>query len=324
MAARCRHPLQAVPNPGTALSFLRYAARAMAFISRLTAAQALQISLLAALLTIGLKTGAWWVTGSVGFLSDALESLVNLIAAGFALGMVLYAQQPPDSSHPYGHGKAEYFSAAFEGALILAAALAIAIAALDRWLHPQPLHGLGAGTLLSVVASLINLGAARILLIVGRARRSVALEADARHLLTDVWTTVGVVVGVTLAMLSGWWWLDPLVAILVALNILREAFHLMARAAHGLMDRALPAPEHDSLHDLLQALLPPGCHYADLRTRSSGQARFVDIKLRVPGHWTVRQAHDLSDTLELALKQHHYLLNTHIEPAEATHRKPRD
>lgn len=293
----------------------------MSAIARLSATQALYLSLLAALLTIALKTGAWWVTGSVGFLSDAMESLVNLAAAGFALSMVVYAQQPPDTGHPYGHGKAEYFSAAFEGTLILAAALAIGVAATQRWLHPQPLQSLGVGTALSVLASLINLAAAYVLLTVGRARRSVALEADARHLLTDVWTTAGVIVGVGLAMASGWLWIDPLVAILVAANILREGWSLLARAANGLMDRALAPSDILHVQTRLAALLPAECHTADLRTRRGGQTRFVDVKLRVPEHWTVQQAHALADQLENALHHDGYQLNTHIEPTGKGARK---
>lgn len=286
----------------------------MSMFHRLTAAQALLLSLLAALLTIGLKTAAWHATGSVGFLSDALESLVNLLAAAFALIMVLYARQPPDVGHPYGHGKAEYFSAAFEGALILAAALAIGVAAIERWLHPKELQALSLGVVLSILASLINLAVARILFIVGRNQRSVALEADARHLMTDVWTTAGVIVGVSLALLSGWLWLDPLVAILVALHILREGLGLLIKASRGLMDRALSNKEEAELRQRVEAILPPPCQYADLRTRRSGHNRFADLKLRVPGQWSITQAHLLADQLEKQLAREGYTVYTHLEP----------
>jgi len=283
-------------------------------LSRLTPAKALLISLLAAMTTIGFKLAAWRATGSVGFLSDALEALVNLIAAAFALTMVVYARTPPDQEHPYGHGKAEYFSAAFEGALIFAAALAIGIAATERLFNPQAPVSLGLGTFLAVVASLINLATAALLLHVGRAHRSVALEADARHLLTDVWTTAGVIVGVGLAGLTGLVWLDPLVAIAVALHILREGWRLLAMAAHGLMDRSLSPDEIATLRGALDALLPAGCAIATLRTRSGGHHRFADLELHVPGEWTVTRAHDLADTLELELRERGFFLNTHIEP----------
>ncbi len=281
---------------------------------KLTPTQALQLSLLAAVLTISLKAAAWWLTGSVGFLSDAVESLVNFAAAAFALTMVIYARQPPDECHPYGHGKAEYFSAAFEGALILAAATAIIIAAVERLLNPQPIHALGVGTVLSVIASAINLGTAAILLQTSRRHRSIALEADARHLLTDVWTTVGVVVGVALALLTGWLWLDPLVAVAVALNILREGWRMLTSAAGGLMDESLNASDVQQVEDLLHEFLPQGCHYVNLRTRRSGTDRFVDIELRVPGQWTVVEAHDVADHLEARMAARGYLLNTHVEP----------
>lgn len=286
----------------------------MSLLNRLTPAQALTLSLLAAIITIALKTWAWLTTGSVGFLSDALESLVNLLAAAFALAMVLYARQPPDTGHPYGHGKAEYFSAAFEGALILAAALAIGVAAIERWLHPQALQSLSLGVLLSVLASLINLAVSRVLFVVGRTQRSVALEADARHLMTDVWTTAGVIVGVSLALFSGWLWVDPLVALLVAVHILKEGLHLLIKSARGLMDRALTRVEEQELRQHVAALLPPDCNYADLRTRRGGHNRFADLKLRVPGHWTITEAHALADRIEKSLAEQGYTVYTHLEP----------
>ena len=279
--------------------------------------QALSLSIGAALATIALKSAAWWLTGSVGFLSDALESLVNIAGASFALLMVSLAQMPPDADHPFGHGKAEYFSAAFEGMLIFVAALAILAASVERLLNPQPLGALGWGTTLSVLASLINFAVARLLFQVGRAHRSVALEADARHLMADVWTTAAVVVGVGLAWFSGLYWLDPLVAIAVALNILREGWHLMRRSVDGLMDRALDDDEIARIEAVLASFRPRGCHFDNLRTRAAGAMRFALVDMRVPGHWSVEQAHDLADEVEEAVLRAGILLDTHVEPIDS-------
>lgn len=281
----------------------------------ITPRQALSLSIFAALATIGMKTGAWWLTGSVGYLSDALESIVNLAGATFALLMVSYASTPADREHPYGHGKAEYFSAAFEGVMIFLAALAIIAAAVERLIHPQPLGELGIGTGLSVGASLLNFLVAKVLFRVGRAHRSLALEADARHLMTDVWTTAGVVVGVGLASVSGWNWLDPLVAIAVALNILREGSHLMHRSVDGLMDRALDGSDIREIEKVLQSFEVQGCRFANLRTRAAGAMRFAHVDLRVPGDWSVARAHELADAVELAVRKHtDTALSTHVEP----------
>ena len=283
----------------------------------LTPHQALLLSILAALITIGMKAGAWWLTGSVGFLSDALESLVNLAGASFALLMVSVAHAPADPGHPYGHGKAEYFSAAFEGMLIFVAALVILATAVERLIHPQPLGALGLGTVLSVGASLVNLVVARILFEVGRAHRSLALEADARHLMTDVWTTVGVVAGVGLASLSGWNWLDPLVAGGVAVNILREGWGLMHRSVDGLMDRALDDAEIRRIEAVLQSCCTAGGRFVNLKTRVAGAMQFAHVDLRVPGDWTVAHAHALADAAEEAVgAQTGTRLTTHIEPIE--------
>jgi cation diffusion facilitator family transporter len=283
----------------------------------MTPRRALLLSVLAAIATIGLKAIAWWLTGSVGFLSDALESLVNLTAAVFALVMVSYARSPPDSDHPYGHSKAEYFSSGFEGVLIFAAALAIIFSAGDRLLHPQPLGELGLGTALSVAASLINFAVARVLFRVGREYRSLALEADARHLMTDVWTTAGVVVGVGLAGLFGWSWLDPLVAAAVALNIIREGWMLIHRSVDGLMDRALSDEDIAALQAVLTEFARDGVAFTQLRTRAAGAIHFADVHLRVPGAWSVKQAHDLADSVEEAVEQRTGTrLITHVEPVE--------
>ncbi|ATE60077.1 cation diffusion facilitator family transporter [Thauera sinica] len=283
--------------------------------STLTPRQALLLSLLAALTTIAMKTGAWWLTGSIGYLSDALESLVNLAGAGFALWMVSYAEQPADEEHQYGHGKAEYFSAAFEGGLIFVASLVILFTAGERLLNPRPIGDLGLGTTLSIAASLINFYVARLLLQVGRAHRSLALEADARHLMTDVWTTAGVVAGVGLASATGWIWLDPLVAGAVALNILREGWELMRRSVDGLMDRALADEDVAAIESILRTGLPQGCSHVNLKTRMAGTLRFAHVELRVPGNWTVTDAHALADALEHAVEQQTGTqLKTHIEP----------
>lgn len=285
----------------------------------ITPRQALLLSLCAAVTTMGMKSAAWWLTGSVGYLSDALESLVNLAGASFALVMVTYAKRPADPGHPFGHGKAEYFSAAFEGGMIFLAALAILVAAGERLLNPQPLERLGPGSALSVAASIVNLLVARILLSVGRIHRSLALEADARHLMTDVWTTVGVIIGVALAVLTGLYWLDPLVAAAVALNILRQGWQLLQRSADGLMDRALDDEVISRLHAVLAQFSADGCAFANLRTRAAGALQFAQVDLRVPADWSVRRAHDLADALEQAVAEYGINLTTHIEPvASAT------
>lgn len=282
----------------------------------ITPKQALLLSIAAALITIAMKTGAWWMTGSVGYLSDALESLVNLAGAGFALWMVSFAQQPPDRHHQYGHGKAEYFSAAFEGGLIFIASLAILGTAGERLLNPQPIGQLGFGTALSVGASLVNFLVARVLLEVGRAHRSLALEADARHLMTDVWTTAGVVLGVALAGFTGWNWLDPLVAGAVAINILREGWQLMHRSVDGLMDRAQSEEEIAAIEAVLDSFATDGCTWANLTTRVAGALRFAHVDVRVPGEWTVTHAHALADAIERRVGERTGTrLKTHVEPA---------
>ncbi len=267
----------------------------------ITPHQALWLSVGAALATIALKWGAWQMTGSVAFLSDALESLINLAGASFALLMVHYARQPPDAGHPFGHGKAEYFSSAFEGALIAAAAGGIFLAAGERLLHPQPLQSLGLGTALSVAASLINLVVARILLSVGRQHRSLAAEADGRHLMTDVWTTGGVIVGVGLAGATGWNWLDPAAAVFVAVNILREGWRLVTRSVSGLMDGAWPDEDIQRMRQTLASLEQAGVAFVNLRTRSAGAVRFAFVELHVPHDWSVERADGLALAAERAV-----------------------
>lgn len=283
----------------------------------LTPQQALLLSILAAASTIGLKAGAWWLTDSVGYLSDALESFVNLAGAVFALLMVWYSRIPADADHPFGHGKAEYFSAAFEGAMIFVASLAILAVAGERFMNPKPLAHLGIGTALSIAASVINFAVAQVLWKVGRAHRSIALEADARHLMTDVWTTAGVVVGVGVASFTGLHWIDPLVAAAVALNILREGWGLMHRSVGGLMDRAQDDDDVERIQAVLTGFESHGCRFANLKTRVSGPTRFAQVDLLVPGEWSVDRAHALADDIEQAVEDRtgsH--LTTHVEPIE--------
>jgi len=261
----------------------------------------LRASIAVAVLTIALKTLAWWITDSVGLLSDAMESLVNLASAVFALVMVTIARRPADADHPYGHHKAEYFSSGFEGLLIIVAALGIIWAAAQRILHPQPLDQLGWGLALSVLSSAINGALAWLMLQSGRRHRSIALEADARHLITDVWTSAGVVVGIGLVALSGWNWLDPAVAIGVALNILREGATLMWKSSQGLMDEAV---EPEVMEDIEKTLATFGHHtirFDHISTRRSGQRRFVDLHMHMPANWTLGRAAAVRGSVEQAL-----------------------
>jgi len=261
----------------------------------------LKLSVAVALATMALKFGAWWLTGSVGLLSDALESLVNLAGAAFALLMVTVAAAPPDRDHPYGHHKAEYFSSGFEGLLILAAALGIIWAAAERFIHPRPLQSLDIGLALSVLASVLNGALATAMLRAGRARRSVALEADARHLITDVWTSGGVVVALIAVALTGWVWLDPVIAIAVALNIVREAVRLLWGATDGLMDRALEPDVQRQIDDTLREFAHQSIRFDHVVTRRAGQRRFVDLHMHMPASWTLQRAAALRATVEQAL-----------------------
>ena len=261
----------------------------------------LKLSIAVALVTIALKTGAWWLTDSVSLLSDAMESLVNLAGAMFALTMVTLAQQPPDADHPYGHHKAEYFSGGFEGVLILVAALAIIWAAINRFLHPQPLDALGWGIALSVVSSAMNGALAFAMLRKARVFRSMALEADARHLYTDVWTSVGVIVGLVGVQLTGWLWLDPLLAIAVAINIVREGSRLIWAAADGLMDSALDPAERTQINATLAEFAHQTIRFDHLVTRKAGQRRFVDLHMHMPADWSLGRAAAVRGAVEQAL-----------------------
>ena len=276
------------------------------------------LSIITAIATILLKGIAWWMTGSVGLLSDALESVVNLAGAMMALAMISVAELPADDHHAYGHGKAEYFSAGFEGLLILFAAIGIGVTAIERMLHLHALEQVGVGLIVSVFASILNLITARILLSAGKKNRSLTLEADAHHLMTDVWTSVGVIGGVGAVALTGWLWLDPVLALLVATNIVWTGWKLLYRSTQGLMDVALPHEEHAQLVAILTRYQGGGIEYHALRTRESGARRFVELHVLVPGQWTVQQGHELVECLEgeirTALPRTTVL--THLEPIE--------
>jgi cation diffusion facilitator family transporter len=262
----------------------------------------LKLSIAVALATIALKTGAWWLTGSVGLLSDALESGVNLAGATFALAMVTIAARPPDEDHPFGHHKAEYFSSGFEGALIFVAALAIIWAAVGRLLVPQPLERLGLGLALSLLSALLNAALARSMLKAGREHRSVALEADARHLFTDVWTSGGVVLGLLAAAATGWLWLDPLIALAVAANVARVGYALVRRSADGLMDHAVDPAVQRQIDAVLAGFAQSRTlRFDHLSTRGAGQRLFVDLHLHLPPGWTLQRAAALRNSVEQAL-----------------------
>ncbi len=272
----------------------------------MTPQRMLWASVMVALVTIALKTGAWWLTDSVGLLSDAMESLVNLASAVFGLMMVTIAARPADDDHPYGHHKAEYFSSGFEGILILVAALGIIWVALGRLFDPQPIEQVGWGLALSVGSSALNGFLAWLMFRAARQHRSLALEADARHLVTDVWTSAGVVVGIALVSATGWLWLDAVVAIGVALNILKEGWSLVWRSSQGLMDEAL---EPEVLADV-QKVLAGFAHqrgeteiirFDHLNTRKAGQRRFVDVHMHMPASWTLGRAAALRASVEQAL-----------------------
>jgi cation diffusion facilitator family transporter len=261
----------------------------------------LRLSIAVAVVTITLKTLAWWITDSVGLLSDAMESFVNLASAVFALVMVIIARRPADAEHPYGHHKAEYFSSGFEGLLIIVASLGIVWAAVQRLLSPHPLDQLGWGLALSVLSSAFNGALAWAMLQSGRQHRSIALEADARHLITDVWTSAGVVVGIALVALSGWQWLDPAIAIGVALNILREGAALMWKSSQGLMDEALEPDVLAEIEKTLAAFRHPTIRFDHISSRRSGQRRFVDLHMHMPAAWTLGRAAAVRASVEQAL-----------------------
>jgi cation diffusion facilitator family transporter len=277
------------------------------------------LSIAAALATITLKTGAYLLTDSVGLLSDAIESLVNLAGAIMALIMLTIAARPADEIHVYGHSKAEYFASVTEGLLILGAAIGIISAAVNRLLHPRGLEQLGLGLVVSIVASLVNFFVSRILLREGKNRRSISLEADAHHLMTDVWTSMGVISGVAIAGLTGWRILDPLVAIVVALNIVWTGVQLVNRSVAGLMDAALPEREQKLIGDVMEKYRAKGVAFHALRTRQAAARQFISVHMLVPGEWTVHDAHHMAEDFESDVREtlgSVVTILTHIEPVE--------
>ena len=276
------------------------------------------LSVAAAIATIALKTWAWWVTGSVGLLSDAIESLVNLAAALMALWMLTLAERPPDEEHAFGYTKAEYFSSGLEGGMIFIAAAAIVVTAAPRLLHPEPLEAVGLGLAISVAASVINFGVAWALFRAAKRYRSSTLEADAHHLMTDVWTSAGVVAGVILVAVTGWHRLDPLIAILVALNILWTGLGLLRRSALGLLDKAVAPEDRQRIRDILARHEAGGIAFHALRTRQAAGRSFVSLHVLVPGDWTVQRGHDLADAIEREIRSAlpRTTVTTHLEPLE--------
>jgi cation diffusion facilitator family transporter len=274
------------------------------------------LSIAAALATIALKAFAYYVTGSVGLLSDALESVVNLVAALMALAMLVVAARPPDEMHAYGYSKAEFFSSGFEGALILLAAAGIVWTAIPRLITPRPLEHVGIGLAVSVVAALLNFAVARLLLDAGKRYRSITLEADAQHLLTDVWTSVGIVIGIGVVALTGWTRLDPIIALVVAINILWTGVKLLRRSVLGLLDATLPQAEQAAIRQVLGRYEGEGFHYHALRTRHAGRRSFVSFHVLVPGDWTVQRGHDLLEQIERDIRAAlpGATVFTHLEP----------
>lgn len=281
-------------------------------------ARLLWLSIAAAAATIALKTAAWMLTGSVGLLSDAAESVVNLVTAIVALAALRWASQPPDDQHLYGHEKAEYFSAGAEGSMILLAAITIAWLAVERLLHPASLQDVGAGLIVSSAASAINLGVGLLLLRAGRRHRSIALEADGHHLVTDVWTSAGVIVGVGLVAVTGIERLDPVVALAVAANIVVTGARLLRRSVDGLMDRVLPPETLSAIRAVLDRYASDRVSFHALRTRQAGRRSFISLHVLVPGSWSVHEGHVLLELLERDLRAAvpQATVFTHLEPIE--------
>ncbi|MEI6125097.1 MAG: cation diffusion facilitator family transporter [Pseudomonadota bacterium] len=274
------------------------------------------LSIGAAIITMALKGMAYGLTGSVGLLSDAVESVVNLIGASIALAMLTIASRPADEEHMYGHAKAEYFASGAEGALILLAALSIGYAAVSRLITPRPIEQAGAGLAVSTIASLINLAVARVLLRAGKKNNSITLEADAQHLMTDVWTSAGVIAGIIAVAVTGWQALDPLVALAVAMNIIWSGYRLITRSVAGLMDAALPAEELAAVVRILNNNEKQGIQYHALRTRQAAAHRFISVHVLVPGTWTVDEGHQMLEQLEHDIRKvlSNVTVISHLEP----------
>lgn len=276
------------------------------------------LSIAASLVIITLKGSAYLLTGSVGFLSDALESVINLAAAGVALWMLTIAARPPDESHLYGHDKAEYFSSSVEGVLILVAAGGIAWTAVQRLLHPVPLEKLGIGLGISALAALLNFIVARVLISAGKKYRSITLEADGQHLMTDVWTSIGVIAGVGAVALTGWQMLDPLTALGVAANIVFTSAHLLHRSVAGLMDASLSPQDQQKIESVLAQYREQGVEFHALRTRQGASRRFISLHVLVPGEWTVHDSHHIAEDIERDIRAaiSDAVVFTHLEPVE--------
>ncbi len=276
------------------------------------------LSIAAAVATIALKTGAWWVTGSVGLLSDAAESVVNLVAAIVALIALSLAAKPADKAFHYGRTKAEYFAAGTEGVMIFVAAVIIILAAVERMLSPRDIEAVGVGLLISLIASLVNGGVALVLLRAGRTHNSVTLRADGKHLMTDVVTSAGVLVGVGLVWITGWAWLDPLVALLVGLNILWTGWKLLGESSRGLLDESMSKEDHARIRAILDRHTSPSVRFHALRTRISGSRSFLEFHMLVPGTWTIQRGHDaLEDIVDEIVEEFPGLqVLGHLEPIE--------
>ena len=277
------------------------------------------LSIAAAVVTIGLKFFAYLYTGSMGLLSDALESCVNLVAAVVALIMIHISEKPADEGHEFGHTKAEYFSSAIEGSLILVAAFSIIWSAVPRLIAPQPIENVGLGLLISTSASLVNLGVSLVLISNGKKRKSLLLEADGKHLMTDVWTSAGVIAGVLIVKLTGFLILDPVIAVLVALNIIWTGFTLIKRSANGLMDASITEEELKKVKEYLDGLKTDTIEYHSLMTRQAGQRKFISLHLLVPGEWSVQQGHDFAEKIEETIEDmfsEPVTVSSHIEPIE--------
>jgi len=266
-------------------------------------ASILWFSIIASILTISLKSWAYYVTDSVGFLSDAMESVINLIAGVVALLLLTIAYRPPDKDHPFGHDKAEYFSSLIEGTLIVLAAIGIGYTAVDRFFHPKPLESLNFGMALSVFATIINLVTARILLHYGRKHKSITLEADAHHLMTDVWTTVGIILGILLVKFTGWYIIDPIMAIAVALSIIYTGSKLIIRSTQGLMDSSLSEKEIEEIKKVLDRFKEQGVDYHALYTRRASAKNFITFHLLLPGDWTIFKGHEITKLIEIEIDE---------------------
>ncbi len=276
------------------------------------------LSIAAAVTTISMKTIAYFLTGSVGLLSDAVESVVNLLGAFMALGMLTIAARPADNEHAFGHSKAEYFASVVEGLLILVAAAGIAFTGIERILNPKPLEQMGIGLLVSVGASVVNFVVARILMTAGKKFNSITLEADSQHLMTDVWTSAGVIGGVGLIAITGWNQLDPIMALIVAANIVWTGIGLVRRSVDGLMDVALPDHEMKSIEKIMNKYRQKKVEFHAIRTRQAASRRFISVHMLVPGEWTVHDAHHVAEDFEGDLRGilGDAVVTTHLEPID--------